>query len=230
MPPTRPLAAVANAPGLGHRQLQEMLIKRSVCHRSTMSKGCDTHVIRPVLPVVTDAIRSDTTAQTLAGEIVGGDRRGLARAITLVESTRADHRVDAAALLDELLPHTGHAIRIGISGAPGVGKSTFIEQLRFAHRRTLDTASPSSRSTLPARDPAARSSATRPAWTSWLATRRPSSVHHLPGAHSAASPAAPARRCSSAKRPGSMSWSSRPSASGRARSRSTTWSTSSSCS
>jgi LAO/AO transport system kinase len=51
----------------------------------------------------------------------------LARAITLVESTRADHRSDAAALLDYLLPDTGKARRIGISGAPGVGKSTFIE-------------------------------------------------------------------------------------------------------
>jgi LAO/AO transport system kinase len=51
----------------------------------------------------------------------------LARAITLVESTRADHRVEAADLLDQLLPHTGGAVRLGISGAPGVGKSTFIE-------------------------------------------------------------------------------------------------------
>ncbi len=69
------------------------------------------------------------TAQTLAGEVISGDRRALARAITLVESTRADHRDEAAALLDELLPHTGDSIRVGISGAPGVGKSTFIERL-----------------------------------------------------------------------------------------------------
>ena len=59
--------------------------------------------------------------------MVAGDRRALARAITLVESTRADHRQDAAALLDALLSHTGGATRIGISGAPGVGKSVFIE-------------------------------------------------------------------------------------------------------
>ncbi len=64
---------------------------------------------------------------TLAEHLVAGDRRALARAITLVESTRADHRSDAAALLDEVLPRTGGSIRIGISGAPGVGKSTFIE-------------------------------------------------------------------------------------------------------
>ena len=59
-------------------------------------------------------------------QIVGGDRRALARAITLIESTRADHRVEAVALL-ERLPHHGSAFRIGITGTPGVGKSTFIE-------------------------------------------------------------------------------------------------------
>jgi len=56
-----------------------------------------------------------------------GDRRALARAITLVESTRADHRAEANALLAALLPHTGRSIRLGITGVPGVGKSTFIE-------------------------------------------------------------------------------------------------------
>jgi LAO/AO transport system kinase len=66
---------------------------------------------------------------SLANEVRAGDRRALARAITLVESTREDHRADAAALLDELLPATGGAIRVGISGAPGAGKSTFIEAL-----------------------------------------------------------------------------------------------------
>jgi len=63
----------------------------------------------------------------LAQQIGDGDRRALARAITTVESTRPDHRDEAAALLTELLPRTGGAIRIGISGAPGSGKSTFIE-------------------------------------------------------------------------------------------------------
>ncbi len=65
----------------------------------------------------------------LAQGIRDGDRRALARAITLVESTRPDHRDDAVALVDTLLPHTGSAIRLGISGPPGVGKSTFIEAL-----------------------------------------------------------------------------------------------------
>ena len=63
----------------------------------------------------------------LAGAVLGGERRALARAITLIESTRADHQARAQALLAALLPKTGGALRIGISGAPGVGKSSFIE-------------------------------------------------------------------------------------------------------
>lgn len=56
-------------------------------------------------------------------------RRAIAKAITLLESTRADHRAQADELLTALLPHTGKAFRLGISGVPGVGKSTFIEAL-----------------------------------------------------------------------------------------------------
>ena len=63
----------------------------------------------------------------LAERIKAGDRRALARAITLIESRRADHRREAEALIDALLPKTGKSIRLGISGPPGVGKSTFIE-------------------------------------------------------------------------------------------------------
>jgi LAO/AO transport system kinase len=63
----------------------------------------------------------------LVDGIVAGDRRALARAITLTESTRTDHRVAAEAVLEAVLPRTGSAARIGISGPPGVGKSTFIE-------------------------------------------------------------------------------------------------------
>jgi LAO/AO transport system kinase len=63
----------------------------------------------------------------LVDGIVAGDRRALARAITLTESSRPDHRVAAEAVLEALLPRTGTASRIGISGPPGVGKSTFIE-------------------------------------------------------------------------------------------------------
>ncbi|GAB1817804.1 methylmalonyl Co-A mutase-associated GTPase MeaB [Herbidospora sp. RD11066] len=58
-----------------------------------------------------------------------GDRRSIARAITLVESTRADHREQAQELLAELTPSAGKARRVGVSGVPGVGKSTFIEGL-----------------------------------------------------------------------------------------------------
>ena len=57
------------------------------------------------------------------------DRRALAKAITLLESTRGDHRQRADVLLDALLPFAGKALRLGISGVPGVGKSTFIEAL-----------------------------------------------------------------------------------------------------
>lgn len=63
----------------------------------------------------------------LAGGVAAGDRRALARAITLVESARADHRAAALDLLDRLAPLGREALRIGLSGTPGVGKSTFIE-------------------------------------------------------------------------------------------------------
>lgn len=65
--------------------------------------------------------------KTLAPKILQGDRRSLARAITLVESRRADHRAEAAALLAELGKSGREALRIGLSGTPGVGKSSFIE-------------------------------------------------------------------------------------------------------
>lgn len=63
----------------------------------------------------------------MAEAVLAGDRRALARAITLVESTRAIDQRAAEALLSSILTRTGRAVRIGISGAPGVGKSTFIE-------------------------------------------------------------------------------------------------------
>jgi LAO/AO transport system kinase len=94
--------------------------------------------------------RSSATMNTgLADEIRSGDRRSLARGITLVESTRPDHRAEAVALLDELLPATGGAVRVGISGAPGAGKSTFIEALGLhlldrGHRLAVLAVDPSS--------------------------------------------------------------------------------------
>jgi LAO/AO transport system kinase len=65
----------------------------------------------------------------LASDIRAGDRIVLSRAITLVESKRADHRRAAAALTQALLPATGNAVRVGITGSPGVGKSTTIDAL-----------------------------------------------------------------------------------------------------
>jgi len=65
----------------------------------------------------------------LAADVVAGSRTALSRAITLVESTRADHRLAARALLAAIAEHAGGAVRVGISGTPGVGKSTFIEAL-----------------------------------------------------------------------------------------------------
>jgi len=66
---------------------------------------------------------------TLAEGVLEGNRRALARAITLIESTRHDHRAAASDLLQRLMPHSGQSIRLGISGVPGVGKSTFIEAM-----------------------------------------------------------------------------------------------------
>ncbi len=62
-------------------------------------------------------------------KILSGDRTALARAITLIESTRPDHQEQAQKLLQQLLPRTGRSIRVGITGVPGVGKSTLIEAL-----------------------------------------------------------------------------------------------------
>ncbi len=87
--------------------------------------------------------------QVLADAVTHRDRRALAKAITLIESTRADHRAQADALLDALLPCTGQSLRIGISGVPGVGKSTFIEALGLlligqGHRVAVLAVDPSS--------------------------------------------------------------------------------------
>jgi len=76
------------------------------------------------------SMRIDTSpAHDLAARILSGDRATLARAITLIESRREDHRKQAHQLVQQLLPHTGKAIRVGITGSPGVGKSTTIDAL-----------------------------------------------------------------------------------------------------
>ncbi|MFP5416622.1 MAG: methylmalonyl Co-A mutase-associated GTPase MeaB [Actinomycetes bacterium] len=66
---------------------------------------------------------------TLAEHVVAGSRAHVARALTLVESSRTDHRAKARELLTLLRPHTGNAVRVGISGVPGAGKSTFINAM-----------------------------------------------------------------------------------------------------
>lgn len=85
----------------------------------------------------------------LAQSVLTGDRTAIARAITLIESTRTDHQHDAQALLAALLPNTGNSIRLGITGVPGVGKSTFIEAfgmhaIEQGHRVAVLAVDPSS--------------------------------------------------------------------------------------
>jgi LAO/AO transport system kinase len=72
--------------------------------------------------------RRTESAEQHVRSVLDGSRAGIARAITLVESTRPDHRPVAQQMLSELLPHTGKAVRVGITGVPGVGKSTFIDE------------------------------------------------------------------------------------------------------
>jgi LAO/AO transport system kinase len=81
-----------------------------------------------VMAAPTSRDRSDTLNPLAAG-IRAGERATLARAITLIESKRADHRAQAHRLVQELLPATGQAVRLGITGAPGAGKSTTIDAL-----------------------------------------------------------------------------------------------------
>ncbi len=94
-----------------------------------------------------------STVAALQQSIEAGEgmaqRRAIAKAITLLESTRADHRTQGDELLTALLPRTGHSFRLGISGVPGVGKSTFIEALGLhlieqGHRVAVLTIDPSS--------------------------------------------------------------------------------------
>jgi LAO/AO transport system kinase len=93
--------------------------------------------------------RTDGLLQGVLDGNAAAQRRAIAKAITLLESTRTDHRAQGDELLTALLPHTGKAFRLGISGVPGVGKSTFIEVLGLylitqGHRVAVLTIDPSS--------------------------------------------------------------------------------------
>ena len=106
-------------------------------------RGGEGRTSSPVRPEVSKDERA------LAERVLHRDRRALAKAITLIESTRADHRCEADALLDALMPHTERSLRLGISGVPGVGKSTFIETLGLhlvaqGHRVAVLAVDPSS--------------------------------------------------------------------------------------
>src|SRR4029079_916237 len=81
------------------------------------------------MKAVHDSVRLSPEGQKLAAGVRAGERATLARAITLIESKRADHQKTARALVQSLLPATGKAVRVGITGAPRVGKSTMIDTL-----------------------------------------------------------------------------------------------------
>jgi LAO/AO transport system kinase len=90
---------------------------------------------QPIEERETNSAETDTNGvmgEALLHQLQQGDRRALARTITLIESSRPDHREEAEKLIAALLPRTGGAIRIGISGPPGAGKSTFIERFGLA--------------------------------------------------------------------------------------------------
>jgi LAO/AO transport system kinase len=106
-----------------------------------------------VLATASDAPDVNAADEALVQQVLGDpgpvQRRALAKSITLLESTRTDHRARADELLAALLPRSGHSFRLGISGVPGVGKSTFIEALGLflaerGHRVAVLAVDPSS--------------------------------------------------------------------------------------
>jgi GTPase len=93
--------------------------------RGERPKGARNHLEAALEPPQT----AEESAASVCAAIRSGDRRAIARTITLLESTRDDHAERGQQILDLLVPHTGGALRLGITGPPGVGKSTFIEAL-----------------------------------------------------------------------------------------------------
>jgi LAO/AO transport system kinase len=112
-----------------------------------------TNTVRAELVEAQEGPSTSSGRTELVANVLGSSgpvqRRAIAKAITLLESTRADHRARADEMLTALLPHTGKSLRLGISGVPGVGKSTFIEALGLflidqGHRVAVLTIDPSS--------------------------------------------------------------------------------------
>lgn len=105
--------------------------------------------LRPALPIYDTGRTTLSNVKTISTGVRQGKIRSLAKAITLVESRNPDHYAAAVELLDDLLPDTGNSIRVGISGVPGVGKSTLIEAfgmhlINLGHKVAILAVDPSS--------------------------------------------------------------------------------------
>ena len=115
----------------GHRRLNADHVSRSIARSlpplETVASASWQSAVKRASPSAPQRAGAAPSVESLAAGVRAGNRRALAKAITLVESTRADHQQAAQRLLELLLPDTGRAARVGVSGVPGVGKSTFIE-------------------------------------------------------------------------------------------------------
>ena len=153
-------------------------------------------------PMSAENLPRDAADQALVDGVLAEQRRPLAKTITLIESQRADHKQRARSVLEGLLPHTGRSMRVGISGVPGVGKSTFIEALGLylieqGHKVAVLAVDPSSSVT----GGSILGDKTRMELLS--SASRPSSGRARRRAAWAASPKKPVRPCWSARRPAS---------------------------
>jgi LAO/AO transport system kinase len=112
-----------------HPELVEGLSGVKASTGSARTDDGNSGTFRPFVKLRAGLAQSERMLVSSIVQNGAGQRRAIAKAITLLESTRADHRAQADELLTALLPHTGKSFRLGISGVPGVGKSTFIETL-----------------------------------------------------------------------------------------------------
>src|SRR5690606_36723810 len=130
--PSSPPPASAASTDPAHRSRR---VPRTCLRRSRRRWPEPSPRLRRGLTLMVDDLRTDAPvgSAALAAALTGlrgpAQPRAVAKAITLLESTRVDHRARADELLRLLLPHAGRSFRLGISGVPGVGKSTFIEAL-----------------------------------------------------------------------------------------------------